>query len=783
MKRWKAAVCIFFTLIPSLGSAEEKLQPRVLIGLYDSQWEASPRPGPIHRFLVMPANHLGFDVQFHDINEPLPELGNDVAGIIAWFNEGMEVQNIIPYLTWIDDGLKHGKKFIFIGNPGIGEKGRKNPEVMVLWNDVLDHMGMHDENSWHDITYKARIAQIDKDMVGFEHKIGPFLPPFNGIHAGADATSHLRIALQDGRKDDGFDMIVTSPHGGYIAQGYAMFTIPGKDGADLTQWYVNPFLFMKAALGGDLTPAPDYTTLDGRRIFYSHIDGDGWNNVSEIPKYRKKVMISAEVFEQEVFKPYSDFPFTVALISADVDPDCFAVRDSERVAREIFALPNVEPSSHTYTHPLFWRFFEHYKPAQEAPFSSLYPPKPGRDLSIVDILKQNLFVGESGGSSDPHYKSHASNIPDIPMKLGKNDPTVKEELEKYYSTPRSYYCSDFNIEHEIVDSIKVAQKMAPPEKKVKLIQWSGDTSPFEAALRLTREKGFLNLNGGSSRFDDEHPSYSFIAPIGLKVGAERQIYATSSNEETYTDLWTNRFFGYRYLKVTAQNTEIPLRISPFNIYFHMFSGEKEASVNAIKENLDFARTQQLHPIIASHYSSIVNGFYSTAITSIGDKAWRITNRGDMNTMRFDNATNFSVNFASSKGILGQRYFQNNLYVFLDPAAKEPAIYLKPNEEPYELPVEKIPYLVESSWDVNTIERNTQKLTFNIQGFGAGTMRWNMPQAGEYIVEATGKSKNAAPLFAKHIRVSDDHLLTVTFDKTSGIEPLLVTIRPASLKQG
>jgi len=42
-------------------------------------------------------------------------------------------------------------------------------------------------------------------------------------------------------------------------------------------------------------PVPDVTTLDGRRMYFSHIDGDGWNNISEIEGYRETQTTVADV--------------------------------------------------------------------------------------------------------------------------------------------------------------------------------------------------------------------------------------------------------------------------------------------------------------------------------------------------------------------------------------------------------------------------------------------------------------------------------------------------------
>ena len=79
-------------------------------------------------------------------------------------------------------------------------------------------------------------------------------------------------------------LVVAGPNGGYVAAGYTHYS---NAEFNRLQWFVNPFEFFRVALGTDDLPKPDATTLSGRRIFYSHVDGDGWRNLTEVAPYRK----------------------------------------------------------------------------------------------------------------------------------------------------------------------------------------------------------------------------------------------------------------------------------------------------------------------------------------------------------------------------------------------------------------------------------------------------------------------------------------------------------------
>lgn len=770
----RVLLCVLY-LIPTVTYAQPTSMPRVLIALYDSREEYNPRTTLAHRFLEMPANHLGFDMHYYDVNAPLPPLGDEVKGVVIWFNSGNEIANPKPYLDWLEDAVTRGKKLVIIENSGIGEKHHNSDALMQQYNRILSHIGIQDSNGWNAITYNTQISHIDPSVAGFERQIGPVLPPFGNIHViPGKAESHLQITVKQPEEDNVVDLITTSPNGGYVADSYAVFYVIENEESKISQWFVNPFTFLSRSLAVERFPVPDITTYFGKRIFYSHIDGDGWNNISEIARYNETNTVSAEVIRKEIIQPYNDFAFTVGLITADVDPDCYGVRDSEKVAREIFALPNVEPSSHTHSHPLYWHYFANYTPEKERPLLSRYPTKTKQRMSMLESIKETSSNTEWKGSSftgDPH-DPHALDS----FKPGRNDDSEEDTLKKYYHTPRNYACTPFNIDEEISGSMMQVNALAPEHKKARLIQWSGDTSPFAEALKKAREAGLYNINGGDSRFDNEYPSYSSVSPIGLRVGKERQIYSSNSNENTYTRLWTGRFFGFRYLQTTVRNTEEPMRVRPFNIYFHMYSGEKDASLHALKENFEFARTQNVIPVTASDYAAIANGFYSTNINKLGDGRWQISNRGQLQTMRFDDGLGLSVNFPSSDGVIGQNYAGSSLYVLLDPEVESPVIVLKNNNKNGILPTDTLPYLIESRWPViKRLRLGKSMLTIQALGYGRGNMSWKMPQSGNYLIRARKTDGDQAVLFESRAASDSYGVLNFTIDVMTPAQPLSITI--------
>ncbi len=577
--------------------------PRSLVTLYNSKTQ-DQRFTSSHLYLEMPANHLGYRMIYLDINEPLPELPNSVSAIVLWLDDGEVIPNTEQYLNWLEQALDSGKKIILIGEIGVSDSYTNNADGFAHLNRVLGKMGLVDQGRWINLTYDAQLTYKDPQITGFERDYGSPLPPYPYIQAIPDVgISHLQVT-NSLHPEGPADLIITSDTGGYIASGYAMYHLTKKDARDkgeewvkFRQWYVNPFMFLQLALNDDNMPRPDFTTLDGRRIFYSHLDGDGWNNLTLVEKYHKKRVTSAEVIYREVFSQFKDLPFSVGIIVSDILTECFGLPESRDIAKKILALPNVEPSSHTYSHPFYWRFFENRKPEEEIPLLKYYPKRPLYNVRFLESL-----IEEKENPWKPYGVDFDKLAVSSPYLEEEILPWLKEEgidpkvMDKYHGRPRSYACAPFDLKKEITGAVDFINSLAPEGKKVKLVQWSGDTDPYEEALRLTREAGLLNINGGDSRFDDEYPSYASVAPLGLRVGKEWQIYSSNSNENTYTKLWTDRFFGFRYLKTTVNNTETPWRVAPFNIYFHTYSGEREASLNALLENLNFARTKEIIPI-------------------------------------------------------------------------------------------------------------------------------------------------------------------------------------------
>jgi polysaccharide biosynthesis protein PelA len=714
------------------------LVPRTILSLYFNEKEIELTYHPIHRFIDMPLHHLGLRVKHWNLKDGFPpeEKMQNVRGILAYFDTN-QISNPLDFLSWSIAQIESGKKFVLLGDLGFYENMKKERTPVRLINNFLAHLGLRMSKETKEFTYDINYQPYDANRIEFERSLSKDLNPFISINA---LSPNLDIILSTKESDEAtLSSILVSLHdkGGYAARGYYLFT--NKIGN--VQWRINPFNYFKKAFATENLPKLDTTTDYGRRIYYSHIDGDGWRSISQVPGYKEQNKNCAQVVLKEIIQKYPQLPLTVSPIAADLDIEYFGTKELQKQAKEIFTYNNVEIGSHTYTHPLYWKFYDDKNPAEK---------------------EKKLFGDSKNKLEFEHNREKTVN------KVGDG-----------YSLPRSYLFGKFDLEKELTGSVKFIQGLAPEGKKVSLYQWSGDCMPFEKAINILRQQKIHNLNGGDSRFDSEFPSYAFVSPIGRDDGDEWQIYSSNNNENTYTDGWTKRFFGFKYLVNTFNLTGTPLRLKPLNIYFHMYSAEKISSLRALLDNFAYVLQQEIIPITAKNYAAIGDGFFEGDLTQLGDQTWQVKNRGALNTIRFDEASLKEVNWEKSNGVIGQNYAQGSLYVALDKRNLAPIIALKERDSIAARPAASSkPYLISSRWRIWNVDFKENGLTFIAQGYGPGDMSFYCPLPGTYQIQ--GHTKDTR-LFSYNGKTDKDGILKISV-KESGVEPISLILTPEANKE-
>lgn len=723
---------VFFLWLYSFPATAETRLPRTVIALYDDRG-GGIQTSYIHTMAEMPLNHLGLTLEYHDIHDPLPDIAEreDVRGVLVWLFADTRVAKPAEFLEWATRSADAGKKLVVMSTLGIKDDlGR----TVSLQRRLFDKLGITLMEKWVQHPLNAVYTTQTPGILLTSNPFEWTRPAYQVVRIQEGKAQPHFSAHHEGAAEEDADLLITGPGGGYAAGNY-IFRINERNDEEVKQWLIDPFAFFRLAFATDDLPKPDTTTIAGRRIFYSHIDGDGWNNMTQIEEYKEKPVLSARVIMDKVIKPHPELPVTLTVIAGDVDPHWAAVEDSRAAAKEFYALPQVEAGSHTYSHPFYWQFFKDGDAKQEIPYLSHYAQATWKPLA-----------------KDAAKVSKAAYLP------------------SGYVVPRAYAYEPFNITKEIDGSLAELMPLLPEGKTLAVLTWSGNCSPWEAAVRMVREKNLRNINGGDSRLDPDYPNYASLAPIGRTVGAEQQVYASTSNENTYTSLWSKDYHAFGYLQQTLRRSESPVRLKPLNIYYHIYSGERDASLAALLSNIAYAESQDIAPVTASRYTRIADGFYTTQLVQLAPDTWRVEGRGELQTIRFDRHSFDAVDFTRSKGVIGQRQFQGSLYVYLDASVPQPVIALKETDAYFAPPQEAQPYLVESRWLISNLKRQEGKLEFSAQGYGEGEMVWQVPGSGKYRVSVGGKS-------VQEVTAQQGGELRVLL-KQSALQPLHVTIAPA-----
>jgi len=624
----------------AMGVGAINLVPRKVLFLYDSH-EGELSNSYLHRFMAMPLEYLGYVPEYQDVRKQLPDypLKGRYAGIVSWFSDHSPERDA-TLLDWLQKQHRQNIKIAFIG----------------LFPFTTENELTHDLN----ISLQAGVlqtpvkAETKSAHIGFE--VSPPLRRLNlPIIRVKNAKPWLQIKGSDGIVSE---PVVISSWGGMALNPYVMFhtesTLPTLSKSN--RWIINPFKFIQAALDLEEIPVPDATTENGRRLLMVHIDGDSFYNKTELGGDR----YSVEVILNEFIQPYK-LPHTVSIIEGETGNK--GMRPSlspalEKIARQIFNLPNVEIASHTYSHPFNW-----FTAAKE-----------GR-------LKEPL----TNSDTKPKLATYKT----------------KEGIS-HLPIPGYRY----NAEREIAGSVNyIDNHLAPPGKKTQVMLWSGNSLPNEEALSWAYRLNISNMNGGNTIIQKGLDSLTHVSASGIVRGKYFQPYAPIQNENVYTNQWTGPFYGFQRVIETFQMTDSPRRLKPIDIYYHFYSGDRLASVSALHRVYGWALKQQTLPIWISEYTPRVLAFRSAVYEKL-DEGWRIHGASNLCTLRMPDDS-APPNMPNSKGIVGYRKLPQGLYAFLD------------GNETIKLSTAKsktqVPYLLHANASVRYWRQNNGVITFRLIG--------------------------------------------------------------------
>jgi len=592
-----------------------------------------PTDSFVAKNVQMVVEWLGYEVDYLNaaVDGPPAALDAKYCGILLDRDLEIPPEKEKALADWLILQKDNGVKLIFLGEIHFSEEATQMRLLKALGVQGSGDILLRPQN--------LRVQSLDEGMMNYETKVRLRPQNLRDLRAPKGAQVYLSLALTSGRQDYIFDPVFTASWGGMGLDPFIAFQRPDF----LELWLCDPFQFFSAALGVDEGPVPDPTTRDGLRILYSHIDGDGFANKSVVETGKR----SAEIIRDQVIKAYP-IPITFSIIEAEIRGRLVGQMPGDEpalmeIARSVFALPNVQAGSHSYTHPFYWMT---------------------NDRTALSYEGQNLVL------------------------------------------TNAYRGAKVDVRREIAGSVKfIDEELLPPGKKVSMFLWSGNCRPSPEAVRLTRELGIENMNGGETLISARYPSITSVSPRAISWGGELQVYAANQNENEFNDNWRGPFYGgYIHTIETFKRTESPRRLKPMNIYYHLYCGDYPDATKVLQQVYEFALSQPAHALTAAQYAGIVRDSRETIIIKRSDQHWVLMNKGQLRTFRMA-ANGVAPDLFQCKGVTGFSSGRNGLYVHTDGS---PKVELVLSHRP-----RRHPYLVSSSAEISFQKLSPDQVAFTV----------------------------------------------------------------------
>lgn len=382
---------------------------RHVLALYKKSESPKLEDIPLYDRAELALNHLGVIVDYHAVEDGLPddEKMRKYRGVVTWHATPFMLQ-AEGYGNWLIQQINNGLKVVIIQDYGAGVDKENQTDVDVT-KKVFRALGIEYSNlNLARAEYFPEIIQQDAEMIGFEKQMDNEYIQYTHKYVSTNPENQVHFSVED-KYSSRVDLVVTGPSGGVALENSAFYFPPGDaervalvrkalnkevqpeiaEAPTLGAWIVDPYQFFSKALDLKDMPVPDYTTLNGSRIYYTHIDGDALRSISLIDKAH----FAAKFVLEEHFKPYRDLPFSASVISIQMETAGNEYYSPLlELSREIFALPNVEIASHATTHPFNWVLGDPYiVNPKEYPWKIDYRPQD----YVSEVWGTKLFINEN----------------------------------------------------------------------------------------------------------------------------------------------------------------------------------------------------------------------------------------------------------------------------------------------------------------------------------------------------------------------------------------------------
>lgn len=559
-----------------MGVGDLEPVPRTLL-LFHNSAQVAMDFSEVHRHLAMVVEYLGYRPRYVDMaggGWPDPD-PTRVAGAVFW-GSGEDLQ--IPRTRrWLERALGRVPVSLLGGMPDdsallgtLGLAPREPPAPPLKGRTTSGLFGFE---------VPFRVHPASTTAVALEG-------------AGCGPTGLIKLR-DSGNRD--YHPAALCGWGGFVGDPY----VTRATASDQPAWLLDPFAWLQRSLRLQPLPAPDVSTESGRRILTSHIDGDGFVSRALMPG----TPLAGEVVWRKVIRDY-ELPFTVSIIEGEISPEGVYpqhAEEAQEIARLIFAEPNVEVASHTFSHPYYW--------------------------SVVTGESED-HVGEAA------YGFHL----DIPGYR-------------------------FDLQRDVRGSVEyINRQLTAPHRPVTVFLWSGDARPTEEALELTEELGLWNVNGANTRLLADEPWQTQVWPVIRPVGDFYQVYAPIMNENVYTNLWTGPYWGFRRVLETFELTGRPRRLKPMSVYYHMYSGVYPASLDALDRIYRHSMALPHTSLYLSEYAARADSLYDVGLARDLQGGWHIRPRA-VRTLRLPEALGSPL-LDGGTGLAGAARGPDGMYLHL-----------------------------------------------------------------------------------------------------------------------
>ena len=320
--------------LTSYGKSSKNALKREVLTLIDEYKHDRMMLGA-HQYGALPLEYLGYMQKLYDVNthSTLPKLEEmtHYAGVMIWLSQDYKDSDAL--IEWVIDIQKLNIKVVFMSSFFIQTDKTLFEKLGI---DLIEV----DESS-----RKTKIVTQDT-MMAYEIN-----PPISSEAVYFNPKSIKNLLTYENKNAQQSTQAAIMPWGGYAVDDAFSVEI-SQDNI----WVINPFIFLQEALDLKTIIVPDVTTKNGKRLLFSHIDGDGMmNKVEWNPK-----LFSGNIILDKILKKY-DVPHSVSVIGAEIESNGLYPKiapELQKITKEMYKLDNVEPATHTFTHPFYWNMIQ-----------------------------------------------------------------------------------------------------------------------------------------------------------------------------------------------------------------------------------------------------------------------------------------------------------------------------------------------------------------------------------------------------------------------------------------